>query len=432
VADRGERNARIRAGLRRADAIPAPDLWPQIERRVPGGMAPPRALGHPTASRVLVAAFALVVAAAGIGLAIRATSGSVEPASGLPAGLAIAFIGDSGSGGPALMVSAGGPSGLRTVTLARGLDVAFAPSWSADGSVAVFVVSARGGGAIAAWRRGTATARRLTGCCDDASPAVSADGRTVAFVRRSPAGEAILAIDAAGGSGDARTICAAGACGEGIADLAWSPDGATLAFSHAASASPDSGTGGIDLIAADGSGLRHLTACGGGPHCSVDLAPAWSPDGSVIAYNHGGALGHGQRIRTIEVATRGVHTVAACPQPHCVERVRPVWSPDGSTIAFPAFNAFGNGSPGIILVDVATGRRSVVSTCAGGDCFDPSAVAFSEDGSTLSFVQAERTGDAVRGEGVFGVPIRGGGAPSRVAEGSGVCCVEWVPSLGAS
>jgi TolB protein len=54
---------------------------------------------------------------------------------------------------------------------------------------------------------------------------------------------------------------------------AWSPDGSELAF-HTA--------GGIYIVRANGSGLHRISEDGG--------QPSWSPDGSRIAFTRGGEL----------------------------------------------------------------------------------------------------------------------------------------------
>lgn len=61
---------------------------------------------------------------------------------------------------------------------------------------------------------------------------------------------------------------------------AWSPDGSRIAFT-----SDLTGNNEISIMNADGSGQRNLTN-----HSADDSAPAWSPDGGKIIFrsNRGG------------------------------------------------------------------------------------------------------------------------------------------------
>ena len=96
--------------------------------------------------------------------------------------------------------------------------------------------------------------------------------------------------------------------------LAFSPDGAKIAFTVA----DGSGTTGIWVMNADGSGVTQLT---GGSN--EDEEPGWSPDGTRIVFSRDSQIwvinanGTGQ-VRLTSKAIDG----------------DPVWSPDGSKIAF--------------------------------------------------------------------------------------------------
>jgi Tol biopolymer transport system component len=94
--------------------------------------------------------------------------------------------------------------------------------------------------------------------------------------------------------------------------LAWSPDGRTLAFTIKSE---------MYFMAPDGSDLHRVF-----PPYTINLHPAWSPDGSHIAYECGligicTARTDGTGVRI--VARDGLGGVGA-----------PVWSPDGRQLAY--------------------------------------------------------------------------------------------------
>ncbi len=101
---------------------------------------------------------------------------------------------------------------------------------------------------------------------------------------------------------------------------AWSPDGTRIAFS-----SSRDGIGGLYLINADGSGQRNL---------SNDAlwfdTPAWSPDGAKLAFSsvRDGIGG----IFVMDVDGSGVRRLTSNPTRQL--DVGPAWSPDGKQIAF--------------------------------------------------------------------------------------------------
>lgn len=100
---------------------------------------------------------------------------------------------------------------------------------------------------------------------------------------------------------------------------AWSPDGTRLAFTSYRQGSPA-----LWLMNADGSGARQLT-----PTSSVsgDYFPTWSPDGRWIAF---------QRL-TSESAQIGILPAAGGTPtflPFAGKAYAPAWSPDGGWIAF--------------------------------------------------------------------------------------------------
>ncbi|MEO5703953.1 MAG: hypothetical protein ABIR64_03035, partial [Candidatus Limnocylindrales bacterium] len=139
-------------------------------------------------------------------------------------------------------------------------------------------------------------------------PAISPDGRTIAFARSTNAPSIqVIGVD---GRGEASLTS-----GHSDGEPAWSPDGARIAFTRDANRSLE-----IWVMNADGSGAIRL---------AVGASPAWSPDGSRIAFTRsidGGwgeiwvmnADGSDQTNLTNDPADDGWAT----------------WSPDGLRIAF--------------------------------------------------------------------------------------------------
>ena len=179
------------------------------------------------------------------------------------------------------------------------------------------------------------------------------------------------------------------------ADPAWSSDGSKIAFTT-------NGFEEIWVMSADGTGRRKLT--GGG---SINSAPAWSPDGTKIAFFsnrdlQGGiwvvnADGSGGERRLTADLTFG-------------ENFAPDWSPDGTKIAFHTTrHGFGEGS---IYVMNADGSNETRLT-SGADR-TPS---WSPDGSEILFTNSEGGGSELRVVSVAGNGERGLTDPARPGQG---------------
>jgi Tol biopolymer transport system component len=116
---------------------------------------------------------------------------------------------------------------------------------------------------------------------------------------------------------------------------AWSPDGSRIAFS-----SERDGNAEIYVMKADGSGMTRLT------HTSADERdPAWSPDGRTIAFITG-RTGKTE-LSTMKPDGSDQKKLLSMDRGDAAE---PRWSPDGSTIAF------------VHLPDGRTGRAAIICT----------------------------------------------------------------------
>jgi len=105
-----------------------------------------------------------------------------------------------------------------------------------------------------------------------------------------------------------------------------SPDGKRIAY-----AGMQNGAWGIYIMKADGTGASVLIQ-----RSSFDGSPAWSPDGSRLAFRseNPGQYGSYGRIFVINVDGTGLHQVSPESDPTYTYDDGPTWSPDGARIAF--------------------------------------------------------------------------------------------------
>lgn len=228
------------------------------------------------------------------------------------------------------------------------------------------------------------------------APAWSPDGGWITFVSDRDGPRQVYRIDPTGGEAEAIT-----ASEEGVGSYAWSPDGASIAFT-ATDPKPDTlkdrdkKYGAFEIVDQDHR-MTHLHV--------VDVATkqarrltegaftvgrfAWSPDGSAIAFDHringDPASGGTADISIVTVADGRVRPLVTQDGPDS----NPVWSPDGTRIAFETTmaNPWFYYANGLIATVPAGGGAVEVLTKAFDE--DPSLVAWGRPG--IFFAAPQRT-----------------------------------------
>jgi TolB protein len=167
---------------------------------------------------------------------------------------------------------------------------------------------------------------------------------------------------------------------------AWSPDGSTVAFRYALvdDAYVDSYTTniGIWVVGADGSGRRQVTQLT--PGSSWDREPQWSPNGKKLVFVRDDLVRKSEAVFTVNLDGTGLFQVT----PWSLHAGgRPDWSPDGKWIVVTAGPPDGSENVYRIHPD-GTGLVNLTKQRAGG--FHHLTSTFSPDGKLI--VSARRPG----------------------------------------
>jgi TolB protein len=258
-------------------------------------------------------------------------------------------------------------------------------SWSPDGSAILYATSLKEGRVQKVYKVGAEGGNQV--CLGEGRlPVWSPDASRIAVVTDN----GLEVMDADGGErsllADLAEIAAL-ATERQLNATAWSPDGSMIAFEVTAfvpdqsllGKNADTSIDGIWLVNADGSSLRQLAKGAGEDSCLV-----WSPDSQRIAfvsYGNGGKWD----VWVSRVDGSDLRQLTASNE----LEFDMAWSPDGSKLAFASHGWPGETGPGILVMDV-DGANKTQLTEGSGRPGDP---VWSPDGSLLAFSSAKYGGD---------------------------------------
>ena len=236
---------------------------------------------------------------------------------------------------------------------------------------ALVVLAALIGGGIMAWLRKpvprTITSERyLTYSGQDYSPAVSPDGKLIAFASRRDGTQRVWLKQANGGGEVALTT--------GIDDFPrFSPDGASILYVHLDPGRPGS--------------LYRIPVVGGEARRVVDNVGTgdWSADGSQIVFTRVITAPDGSAASAIFVANADGSNARELAKTDAAQAAHPRWSPDGKSIA--AVGVQGRVAQTVLIIDPAGGKiRALAVPPKAGEI---SSVLWTPDSKAVIYIRAD-------------------------------------------
>src|SRR5579859_77046 len=293
------------------------------------------ACASPTPSTVIASTMTNVPTLAPTTTSIQAATASpTSAATSIPAGNATSAV----TTAPSATLAANIPKGTATAAAtppitATGRIVFMAGAdHSPDMYLEIYMINPDGSGMI----------KLTNNLVSDDDPALSPDGKKIAFVSNRNGNDSIYVMPApqpgSKTTPDAsQVIRLTDSSGSDLVPQ-WSPDGQRIVFT-----SDRDGNTQIYVMKADGSGQTRLTR-----NTATDDAPGWSPDGKQIVFNSDSS--GNSEIYVMNADGTGVKQLTNNP----ANDRGPVWSPNGMQIAFISDRG-GNG--GQVYVMQADGSR---------------------------------------------------------------------------
>jgi Tol biopolymer transport system component len=303
---------------------------------------------------------------------------------------------------------------MRQVTLADELEEA--PAFAPDGGSIAFTRESGGVRRIVLLDLATTAERELThGPHDDLRPSFAPDGRSLLFMRSREAGRRLEPRDIFGSYDGADIFSLEIESGrehrlvENAANPALSPDGRTLAFDA-------SWAGPYRLWLSDVRGRNPRQVTSDASEAVAHLRPRWSPDGRHLVFQNVERTRFDVRI--VDVATQGLTWVTH----DAIQDVAPTWCPTGRYVYFTSARGGGLNIWRVPVSPAGrpAGGLQQITTGAGQDVD----VALSADGRRFVFSILRQNADLWRlpldaATGVpTGAPARLIGSPREESRGA--------------